>query len=163
MKKLTKKAIESGFVDPGSLEQMKQWGLVDDEASEKIPVQASPVEADLIVEEVRDLLDHVDEIPEVKETVLDADNLFASVGQAVQVRVNESSPVDMVLAARDVYGNILIEHVGSISDLVARRGTRILWEGTEYDVIEVRPSYVGDRVRYYVCAVQEVPDHAKML
>jgi len=164
MKPLTKKVVEAGLVPRHTLELMKHWQLVPDGARE---ADVSDADQEKMLEFVRDiavLLEDEQDIPEIKETVLDADVVFEDAVMTIAYADTrpERTRYD-VQVARDRLGNFLIPYVGQPTEIVARPGTRIWWkDGAEFEVVEVLPSYEEDKLTWYVCRVQEVPDHAKM-
>ena len=164
MKKLTQKVIEAGLVPRHTLELMKYWQLVPHDATEADMEDADMDKMFGIVEELAQLLEEDQEIPEIKETRLDIGNSFeARKGRAVLYAdtTPSRSRLDLEIS-RDRLGNFIIPNVDRAIELYARPGTRIVWLESEYDVTEVLPNYEDTSLTYYVCHVQEVPEHARI-
>lgn len=164
MKRLMQKVLEAGLVPQHTLELMKHWQIVPEDAQVGDVSDADQEKLLSFVKDIATLLEEDREIPEMRETALDMDQLYLT---AIMVPVfitggNQLVQVELP-TARDRAGNFIFSyHVHPSVGAAVRPGNRILWQNVEYDITEVTPSYVEEKPTYLVCAVQEVPPHAQV-
>lgn len=168
MKKISQKIVEAGLVPRQTLSLMKYWGLVPDEATEADVSDTDKQRVQDVVDEIAGLLDEEKEIPELRETSLDLDTLFkGSKSCEVVILLSDGNMLAAAYAVRDRLGNFIFQHGESdkpnwTAELVARPGNRINWDHHQFEIVRVRVAYEEDWPKYYVCSVQEVPEHATL-
>jgi hypothetical protein len=164
-RRLTEKVIEAGIVPRQSVELLKMWRLIDPSTpcDDKLEEQTCKQLLDF-VDQIAVLLEEETEMPEMKETMPQVTELFRATGQrcmvlcAINGRVEELE----VLAAEDAIGCLYIRNSTGWVELFMRPGSQLQFDGKVREIVEVSPSYFGDKIGYYRCRTQGVPEHAQM-
>lgn len=163
-KKLTEKMIEIGAVPPQAVEQMKAWKCIStDEITEGDKAHQDLNEA---VKELAGILDEEDgEIPELRETIPGLAALFdtQSVKCAVAVPLsNRPAWLFNTEIVRGRAGSLIFKSTKCGMD-AAQVGNQVtLFENRVFEIVEVSPLYLEDKVSFYMCNVQEVPTYAQV-
>lgn len=155
MKDLTKKVVEAGLVDESTLKLMKMWGMVDEEV-DGTKIAGTKEELTALVDDIAKLLEEEGEVPELRETDLDLEEVM-------------KEPVEALVDLRD--GNTYKAYVGldrtgrvifrraagheAPEDACAKPGVLIHIHGRAQEVMTAEPRYHGDELRYYVCEVRD--------
>jgi hypothetical protein len=164
---LTRKVIEAGIIPAQAVKQMKAWKMLPDDMPEEEKAAATEEELLGFVKEIDELLEKSEEMPEMRETMLDAHVQFAK-GEAKHIRIlSDMGGQQMTVELRyvtDSMGRYIIENVVPYAETVARVGSQFrIGEGV-FEITEVEALYHGEtrEPRFYRCAVQGVPPHAQM-
>lgn len=165
---LTRKVIEAGIIPSQAVKQLKAWRMIPDDAPEE--EKAAVTEEQLLgfVKEIEDLLEEGQEMPEMRETMLDLPRQFLSAKIAqVVVRMEGRQNLNLdVQYVEDAMGRYILENAPKYGELAARVGNQVRFkeDGGVFEITEVEPLYHGETREpgYYRCAVQGVPPHAQM-
>lgn len=151
--KLSKKVIEAGLVPKHTLQLMKMWGMVPEDAEEKdlsILGDSSDLNkmAEELVSDIEELVAVERDIPELRETRLDIDDLFEAHKVPVWLegeQVQSMAAVDLPEPYRD----------HAIFCMRLPVGARFRLDGVGYVVTEVELSFHGKQPKYAICKVHK--------
>lgn len=164
---LTRKVIEAGIVPAQAVKQLKAWKMLPEDMPEEEKAAATEQELLGFVKEIGTLLEEDQEMPELRETMLDANSRFVR-GEARHARfLSDLDGGQMTVELRyveDAMGRYIVENVVPHSETVMRVGSQFRKGEGVFEITEVEPLYHGEtrEPRYYRCAVQGVPPHAQM-
>ena len=162
---LTRKVIEAGIIPAQAVKQLKAWRMLPDDMPEEEKAAATEQELLGFVAEIGDLLEKDQEMPELRETMLDIPRMFqvAHVATVVYEQGGQRLSVS-VRYVEDSMGRYIFENVPPYGEVAARVGNQFKAKDTVWEITEVEPLYLGEtrEPRYYRCAVQGVPRHAQM-
>jgi hypothetical protein len=146
MNKLSQKIIEAGLVPKHTLQLMKMWGMVPDDAEETdLPKNGEGLQemAEELVADIAELVAAEKDLPELRETKIDADELWKKF--VVPVRLWKE-PI-MSQAALDIPS----EPNTAIFSRDVHIGTYFTYKGVKYTVTDVEISYRGSLPKYWIC------------
>lgn len=165
---LTRKVIEAGIVPAQAVKQLKAWRMLPEDLPEEAKAAATEQELLGFVEEIGTLLEKDQELPEMRETMMDLPRQFLSAKQATVVVYIGSAGGQRVTIdvayVEDTMGRYIFANTPPQGEVIARVGNQIRVGGGVFEITEVEPLYHGETrdPAYYRCAVQGVPPHAEM-
>lgn len=162
-RELQRKAIEAGIIPAGAVRLFKMWRSMPEDMPEDIRVARTQEELLGVIGELEELLEQDQEIPEMRETELELDAIWEQSARTVQIvyRMDVQNLSVRHPAARTRQGGFFFRYLHPSMEMVVRPGTQITTQENEvFEVTQVSPRYVEEQVRYLVCDVQEVPNHA---
>jgi hypothetical protein len=166
MKEATKIMIETGIIPASIAKMVEIWspGIWDTEDHAKEARDKTAAELSSLVSKLSELLEKESEVPELKETDLELQNLI----KASWLKASCETPMGnglTTLTVKVAYTRAgkLVLYVGGASlattDMLARRGNELcLNNGKTVMLTHVEPRYVGDKIEFYVCDVKERPN-----
>ena len=166
---LTRKVIEAGIIPAQAVKQLKAWRMIPDDAPEE--EKAATTEEQLLgfVREIDDLLERDQELPEMRETMLDLPRQFLVGANRATVVIQTGSSAGQRLIIdvpyiKDAMGRYIFSNNPPQGEAVARVGNQFKIGDNVFEIIEVEALYHGEtrEPRFYRCAVQGVPPHAQM-
>jgi len=163
-KELLQKAIEAGIVPAQSVKLLQMWRALPDDLPEAAKMERTQQQVLELVEELGDLLEQDQEIPEMKETELDLDAAWEK-ARTVQLvyRLGQQHLTVRMPAGRTRQGGFFFRYVHQNQEVMIRTGGQITdQDNAVFEITQVSPRYVEDALRYLVCDVQEVPDYAQV-
>jgi hypothetical protein len=161
-KELQRKVIEAGIVPSGAVRLLQMWRSLPEDLPVEEQEEKTQQQLMELVEEIGGLLEKDEEIPEMKETDLDLDSLWEQATiHMLTYRLGLQHLSVNIPAVRSRSGDFVFRWLNPQMESMIRPGGQITNVGREvFEIIQVSPRYVEDALRYLVCAVQEVPDHA---
>jgi hypothetical protein len=159
MRELTKKVIEAGIVPRQSVELMKMWRCVPDDAPDGSTEERTQQQLLEFVDEIAGLLEEEGEMPELRETDLDLDHLVETGRTEVLVAPYPGQTRYNRMAARTRAGAFVFK-ADDVSISLIRPGGCITADGRKFEILNVEPRYLEDRTSYYVCTVEAVVERA---
>ena len=154
MKELTKKVVEAGLVDESTLKLMKMWGMVDEEV-DLSKIAETKEELTALVDDIASLLEQEGEVPELRETNRNLEEIMSDPVQATVDLRNGSTY--QALVGLDRSGRVVFRRAhGSVApeDECAKPGVLVRLHGRVSEIVSAEPRYEGDELKYYVCEVQ---------
>lgn len=161
-KELLQKAIEAGIVPAQSVKLLQMWRSLPDDLPEAVRVERTQQQLIELVEELGDCMESEQEIPEMRETDPDLDALWekATVHMLVY-RMGLQNLQVTIPAVQRRQGDFVFRWLNAQMAHMIRTGAQITTvDRNVFEITQVSPRYVEDALRYLVCSVQEVPNHA---
>lgn len=166
-KELMKKVIESGIVPAQAVKLMKRWQLLDEDMPESARQAATEEQLMELVTDVASLLEDTEELPEIRETMLDVtDSVFQQQAwQCVVSAMEDGWPRKSVslYTMTDAHGCYFFPAGMAAVAGVCRVGDVIWDRDAVFYISEVMQIYVGEGVRFLRCRVSGVDPGTKRL
>jgi hypothetical protein len=166
-KRLRQLVIDAGIVPAQAVRLMKMWKLLEEDESQWDSAKQERTENELLdfVSEISRLLEDERELPEMKETALDVDDVLFKNDAFRVIVTGQDGYMQSAQALLQKDGCFIFERAG-IDPFMTQVGNQIHHvvagevEETTVEIIQVMPLYVGEAHKYTRCRVQEVPKHA---
>jgi hypothetical protein len=162
-KELQRKVIEAGIVPTQAVRLLQMWRSLPEDLPVEEQEEKTQQQLLELVNDIGDLLEQDEEIPEMRETDFELDTVWDQSARTVQLvyRMGLQNLDVRHPAARTRQGGFFFRYLHPNMEVVLRPGTQIHTQEKEtFEITQVSPRYVEDQLRYLVCEVQEVPEHA---
>jgi hypothetical protein len=161
MSELTKKVIAAGIVPRQSVELLKKWKLIDPSIPTQGPLEEATQQQLLdFVEEIGELLEGEQELPEMRETMPEVKALFDMQARDCRVVCRDGLTI-VVKVLEDAHGSLIFANDHRHSEKIARVGNQVHRLGV-VEIVEVMALYFDKNITHWRCRVQGVPEHAQM-
>jgi hypothetical protein len=161
MHKLTEKLLATGVIPDQTVKLLKLWNSTFQELPDDIKQAKTQDELLRLVDEMAEIIEQEEEVPELRETEFDLGATFADphhVNVEVDVGGRQRLFLDCILG-KTVDGKYVhaVPSVARQTDaLIATRGNIITERSIRHMIMSVEPRYVDDQLKYYVLTVEEM-------